>query len=147
MNPQANETMTPAQVSALVASMLAVAHVDGIHPEETALIRRFYEESAMPGMPGFDQIGHTHAQAGELLAAAGGGDGFAEQLVLMCFMAAYADGHLSDGERQLVQALARQAGVADAKVAELLQQVKDSLIGSLAHLPDAESVAALSKTL
>jgi tellurite resistance protein len=147
MSTQANDTMTPAQVTALVAAMLAVAHVDGVQPAEEQLIRTFYEESATAGMPAFDQVGHTHAQANQLLAAAGGGADFAEQLVLMCFMTAYADGHMSDGERALVLDLAKQSGVAEARAAELLQQVKDTLIGSLAHLPDAESVAALSKTL
>lgn len=147
MSTPSNDTMTPAQVTALVAAMLAVAHVDGVQPAEEQLIRTFYEQSATAGMPKFDQVGHTHAQVNQLLAAAGGGADFAEQLVLMCFMTAYADGHMSDGERALVLDLAKQAGVAEARAGELLQQVKDSLIGSLAHLPDAESVAALSKTL
>lgn len=147
MSTPSNDTMTPAQVTALVAGMLAVAHVDGVQPAEEQLIRTFYEQSAAPGMPKFDQVGHTHAQVNQLLAAAGGGADFTEQLVLMCFMTAYADGHMSDGERALVLDLAKQAGVAEARADELLQQVKDSLIGSLAHLPDAESVAALSKTL
>ena len=147
MSTPSNDMMTPAQVTALVAGMLAVAHVDGVQPAEEQLIRTFYEQSATPGMPKFDQVGHTHAQVNQLLAAAGGGADFAEQLVLMCFMTAYADGHMSDGERALVLNLAKQAGVADTRADELLQQVKDSLIGSLAHLPDAESVAALSKTL
>ncbi|MEK8034365.1 hypothetical protein AACH06_26355 [Ideonella sp. DXS29W] len=142
-----NDTLTPAQVSALAASMLAVAHVDGVQPAEEALIRKFYSESAGAGLPAFEQIGHTHAQAGELLAAAGGDADFAEQLVLMCFMTGYADGHLSDAEREFVLGLARQASVSEARAGELLQQVKDTLIGSLAHLPDAESVAALSKSL
>jgi uncharacterized membrane protein YebE (DUF533 family) len=147
MSAEQSESMSPAQVKALVAAMLVVAHVDGIHPKEQQLIRTFYEQSASPGMVGFEQLGHSHAQVSELLAAAGSDAGFAEQLVLMCFMAGYADGHLSDGERQVVTGLGRQAGVADARVEELLQQVKDSLLGSLAHLPDPESVAALSKSL
>jgi tellurite resistance protein len=142
-----NDALTSAQVMALVAGMLAVAHIDGVQPAEEALIRKFYSESATSGMPAFDQVGHTHAQASELLAAAGGGAAFAEQLVLMCFMTGYADGHLSDAERQFVLGLAGQAGLAEARTADLLQQVKDTLIGSLAHLPDAESVAALSKSL
>ena len=147
MSTPSNDTMTPAQVTALVAGMLAVAHVDGVQPAEEQLIRTFYEQSAAPGMPQFDQVGHTHAQVNQLLTAAGGGADFAEQLVLMCFMTAYADGHMSDGERALVLDLAKQAGVAEGRADELLQQVKDTLIGSLAHLPDDESVAALSKTL
>lgn len=147
MSIPSNDTLTPAQVTALVAAMLSVAHLDGVQPAEEALIRTFYSESATAGMPAFEQIGHTHAQADQLVAAAGGGAEFAEQLVLMCFMTGYADGHLSDGERQLVIDLAKKAGVAEARANELLQQVKDTLLGSLAHLPDAESVAALSKSL
>lgn len=142
-----NDALTPAQVSALVAGMLAVAQVDGLHPAEERLIRSFYEESAAPGSPQFDQILHTHEQAGQLVSVAGGGADFAEQLVLMCFMAGYADGHLTDAERQIVANLAKQAGVSDARAEELLQQVKDTLIGALAHLPEPESVAALSKSL
>lgn len=141
------DNLTPAQVKALVASMLAVAHVDGIHPEELALIRTFYEGSATTGAPAFDTLIDSHGEAATLLAAAGGGADFAEQLVLMCLMAGYADGHLSAGERSLVDQLAQGAGVPPAKVEELLQQVKDTLIGSLAHLPDAQSVADLAKTL
>lgn len=147
MSTPTNDTLSPAQVTALVASMLAVAHIDGVQPAEEALIRKFYSESASAGMPAFDQVGHTHAQAHQLIAAAGGGADFADQLVLMCFMTGYADGHLSDAERQFVFELAKQGGVAEARANELLQQVKDTLIGSLAHLPDAESVAALSKSL
>lgn len=147
MSVEQADNITAAQVKALVASMLAVAHVDGVHPEELALIRSFYEESAGAGAPAFDTVAGSHAQAAELLAAAGGGADFAEQLVLMCLMAGYADGHLSEGERGLVDQLAHRAGVAPAKVEELLQQVKDTLIGALAHLPDAQSVADLAKTL
>ena len=147
MNTPSNDDLSEAQVKALVAGMLAVAHVDGVQPAEEALIRKFYGESAGAGLPKFEDVGHTHAQAAELLAAAGGGADFAEQLVLMCFMTGYADGHLSEGERTLVFDLARQAGVPEERATELLQQVKDTLIGSLAHLPDAESVAALSKSL
>jgi uncharacterized membrane protein YebE (DUF533 family) len=147
MSIEQADNLAPAQVNALVASMLAVAHVDGIHAQELALIRKFYEESAGAAAPPFSTVEGSHGQAAELLKAAGGGADFAEQLVLMCLMAGYADGHLSEGERAVVDQLAQGAGVSAEKVEELLQQVKDTLIGSLAHLPDAQSVADLAKTL
>jgi uncharacterized membrane protein YebE (DUF533 family) len=147
MSIEQADNLAPAQVNALVASMLAVAHVDGIHAHELALIRKFYEESAGADAPPFSTVEGIHGQAAELLKAAGGGADFAEQLVLMCLMAGYADGHLSEGERAVVDQLAHGAGVSAEKVEELLQQVKDTLIGSLAHLPDAQSVADLAKTL
>ena len=141
------ETMTSAQLLVLVDSMLSTARIDGVHNKEVELIRGFYNEQRKPEMPDFDAVfaatGHDPALASHLNSD----PAFAEQLVLMCLMTGYADGKLSDGERAHVLGLAKQLGVAEAKFEELLLQVKDSLIASLAHLPDAESVAALAKTL
>jgi len=147
MNTTQRDTLTKEQVLALVACMLSTAHVDGLRPEETALIRRFYDESAGDGYPPFADIEGSGADAPALLGGLRGETGFVEQLVLMCLMASYADGHLSDAERSHVTEIAKQVGVSDARFGELLVQVKDSLIGSLAHLPDPESVAALARTL
>ncbi len=141
------DAMTQAQVLALVDSMLSTAHVDGVHPQEVALIRKFYEEQRKPDMPAFDAVAAATGKDPALLSKLGTDPAFAEQLVLMCLMTGYADGKLSDAERKHVQALAQQAGVAPTRVDELLLQVKDSLIASLAHLPEPESVAALAKTL
>lgn len=139
--------MTQAQLTALVDSMLSTARIDGVHPQEDALIRTFYEEQKLPGMPAFDAVLAKVGQSAALPAQLGADSAFAEQLVLMCLMTGYADGKLSPAEHQHVLALAQQLGVAPERCDELLLQVKDSLIASLAHLPDAESVAALAKTL
>ena len=136
---------TAPQLTALVQGMLSTARIDGLHPKEELLIRAFYDAQFEAGMPDYDAVA---AGAGAPLPAAVAGDaGFAEQLVLMCLMAGYADGRLSDAERNHVAVIAQQAGVGEVELAELQLQVKDSLIGSLAHLPDSESVAALAKTL
>ncbi|MEQ1804441.1 MAG: hypothetical protein ABL900_03610 [Burkholderiaceae bacterium] len=133
------------QLIALVESMLSTARVDGVHPKEEALIRTFYEEQRLSGMPAYDKV--VAAGKGVKLAALRGDVAFAEQLVLMCLMAGYADGKFSEAERSHVGQLAAQLSVPEARLGELHLQVKDSLIGSLARLPDAESVAALAKTL
>ncbi len=134
--------LTSAQLIALVQSMLSTARIDGLHPNEETLIRQFYGEQMLAGMPAFEALA-----SGATAMLPSGDAAFADQLVLMCLMAGYADGHLSDAERNHVAALAQQAGVGGDRLAELHQQVKDSLLGSLAHLPDAESVAALAKGL
>jgi tellurite resistance protein len=135
------------QLMALVECMLSTAHVDGVHPQEVKLIRGFYDEQREAGMPAFDAVQAAAAKGSIHLSALRGDTEFAEQLVLMCLMTGYADGKLSDAERRHVAGLAGQLGVSAERQAELLLQVKDSLIGSLAHLPDPESVAALAKTL
>jgi uncharacterized membrane protein YebE (DUF533 family) len=136
---------TAPQLTALVQGMLSTARIDGLHPKEESLIRAFYDAQREAGMADYAAVA---AGAGSPLPAAVAGDAaFADQLVLMCLMAGYADGRLSDAERSHVAAIAQQAGIGEAKLAELQLQVKDSLIGSLAHLPDPESVAALAKTM
>lgn len=140
-------TMTKAQVLALTAAMLSTAHVDGVRPEELALIERFYAEAGVADLPVFDQAAHAPDEGRSFIREAAADRAFAEQLVLMCFMTGYADGNLSDRERTHVAEIAADAGLAGEQVEQLHRQVKDALIGSLAHLPDSESVAALAKTL
>ncbi|HSW06767.1 hypothetical protein [Aquabacterium sp.] len=141
------DAMPESQVLALVECMLSTARIDGLHPKEVALIQTFYDEQRKPGMPAFSAVMAEAENASIALTGLGGDTEFAEQLVLMCLMTGYADGHLTEAERQHVLGLAQQLGVAAPRVDELLVQVKDTLIASLAHLPDPESVAALAKTL
>jgi hypothetical protein len=133
------------QLAALVECMLSTARVDGVHPQEEALIRSFYEEQRQAGMPAYEAV--AAAGGSSQLKALSGDIAFSEQLVLMCLMAGYADGRLTEGERSHVAALASQLAISPSRLAELHVQVKDSLIGSLAHLPEPESVAALAKSL
>jgi hypothetical protein len=136
---------TAPQLTALIHGMLSTARIDGLHPQEESLIRAFYDAQREAGMPAYEAVA---AGAGVAMPVGLATDaGFAEQLVLMCLMAGYADGRLSQGEHDHVAAIAGQLGMAADRLAELHQQVKDSLIGSLAHLPDPESVAALARTL
>jgi tellurite resistance protein len=145
MSTQQNGALSKEQVTALVVCMMATAKIDGLQPKEQSLIESFYAESKMPGLPAFDSLVAT--EAATALAAVRGDAAFAEQIILMCLMAGYADGALSGAERAHVVSIAKQLGVSDAQFDALLLQVKDSLIGSLAHLPVSESVAALVKEL
>ncbi len=147
MSAPQSQAFSNEQLIALVESMLSTARVDGVHPKEEALIRVFYEEQRLPGMPAYEGVAAAADKGIKQLEALRGDVGFAEQLVLMCLMAGYADGKFSEAERSHVAQLAGALSVAPARMGELHLQVKDSLIGSLARLPDAESVAALAKTL
>jgi uncharacterized tellurite resistance protein B-like protein len=147
MTSNTSDSMTKDQALALVTCMLAIAHVDGVRPEELALIRRFHEESSDLGLPAFDALVAAPADPLPLLSALKVDAAFAEQLVSMCIMTGYADGDFSEAERVRVGALAARVGIEGDAFAALHQSVKDSLIGSLAHLPDAASVAALVKPL
>jgi tellurite resistance protein len=141
------DEMTRQQVMALMACMLSTAHVDGVSPQELALMKTFYEQCGVADLPPFAENEGAYGDPVELAAQCANDPEFAVQLVLMSFMTAYADGHLTDGERVHVVAIAARAGLSDARTNELLLHVKDTLIGAIAMLPDAESVARIAKSL
>jgi Tellurite resistance protein TerB len=145
MNP--NLQLSAPQVLALTAAMLAVSHVDGVHPAETQLIQQFYEGSREGDMPAFADVQGSHPSAQELLKQLTFDTEFAEALVASCLMVAYADGDLTDNELATARGFASAYGVSTEQFDGELQVVRDALLGSLASLPDAASVAALAKEL
>ena len=141
--------LTDTEVGIATRAMLRVAHTDGIHPAEIALIRQFYEggiETA--GLPLFDDIladcagGSGHIDAARFIE-----NGNRELLMTLCILTAYADGHCSAQEQAVLQGLAADMGLEPARLEALQAVVKDQLLASLAHLPDAASVAAVAREL
>jgi uncharacterized membrane protein YebE (DUF533 family) len=148
MNAMQDQNLSLAQVTQLTQAMLSVALVDGIHPAEAALIGQFYESSRSADMPTTSSVmASPEAQPFDAAALAGSPAAFADTVVLMCLMTAYADGHLSPAERDHVQAIATTLGVDAARFEAHLAQVRDELVGAISHLPDAGSVAAVVKEL
>ncbi len=148
MHPVQDQPLSPLQVTQLTKAMLSVANIDGIQPAEAALIGQFYEASRNADMPTTATL-MASPEASKFSAAdlAGSPAEFADTAVLMCLMAAYADGHLSPAERAYVQSIATNLGVDATRFEALLAQVRDELVGALSHLPDAGSVAVVVKEL
>jgi tellurite resistance protein len=147
MASEPNTPLPKQHLLAIVVCMLSTAQVDGIRPEETALIRKFYDESRTEDMPSFGDIKSSEAEIKSSLQVIKGDAGFAEQLILMCVMTGYADGKLTAAESKHVSAMAEQLGLTSAQLDALVMQVKDTLMGALSHLPDPESVAALRQAM
>lgn len=146
MNPIQDKNLSPLEALQLAKAMVAVARVDGFNPAEEVLIRQFYESTRTDSMPTTNEFIKTSSATSasdEDLASAlkGCSPAFAETLVMMCFMAGYADGRMSDGELQLITKIANAAGIDGDTLVACQAQVQDALLGSLAHLPDSGSVA------
>lgn len=146
MNPIQDKNLSPLEALQLAKAMVAVARVDGFNPAEEVLIRQFYESTRTDSMPTTNEF--IKASSGALtcdddftVTLKGCSPAFAETLVMMCFMAGYADGTLSDGELTLITKFANASGMDDTAFGACQAQVKDALLGSLAHLPDSGSVA------
>jgi tellurite resistance protein len=142
-----DQNLSPAQVAQLTQAMLSVALVDGIHPAEAALIGQFYESSRSADMPTTATALAMDARAFDARSLLPCDAEFADTVVLMCLMAAYADGSLSTAERSHVQATATALGVDAARFEAHIAQVRDELVGALSHLPDTASVAAVVQKL
>lgn len=148
MHPIQDQALSPQQVTQLTQAMLSVANIDGIQPAEAALIGQFYETSRSADMPTTAALmASPEACQFNAVDLAGSPAEFADTAVLMCLMAAYADGHLSPAERTYVQTIATSLGVDAPRFEALLAQVRDELVGALSHLPDAGSVAVVVKEL
>lgn len=148
MHPIQDQPLSPLQVTQLTKAMLSVANIDGIQPAEAALIGQFYETSRSADMPTTAAL-MASPEARQFNAAdlVGNPVEFADTAVLMCLMAAYADGQLSASERTYVQSIATSLCVDAGRFDALLAQVRDELVGALSHLPDAGSVAVVVKEL
>ena len=148
MHPVQDQTLSTQQIIQLTRAMLSVASVDGLQPAEGTLISQFYEASRSADMPttaaAMANAGTNQFTVAEL---EGSTPEFADTMILMCLMAAYADGHLSAAERLHVQSIATQLKVDASRFDGLLAQVRDELVGALSHLPDAGSVAVVVKEL
>ncbi len=148
MPPVKDQDLSPAQVTQLTKAMLSVALVDDIQPAEAALIGQFYESSRSTDMPTTAAVlADPKAHPFDAATLAGSSAEFADTVVLMCLMTAYADGSLSAAERDHIQSIATSLGVDAARFEAHLAQVRDELVGALSHLPDAGSVAAVVKEL
>ena len=137
MNPIQDKNLSPLEALQLAKAMVAVARVDGFNPAEEVLIRQFYESTRTDSMSTTNEF--IKASSGALtsdedltLALKGCSPAFAETLVMMCFMAGYADGRLSDGELLLITKIATAAGIDGDALAACRAQVQDALLGSLA---------------
>lgn len=143
-----DQNLSPTQVLVLTQAMLTIANVDGISPAEAALIGQFYENSRSADMPTTASfLTSPQAQAFDAGALAGSTAEFADTVVLMCLMTAYADGHLSAAELSQVQSIAKSMHVDEARFEAHLAQVRDDLAAALSHLPDSGSVVNVVREL
>jgi len=145
VNPSETALTLP-QVQLLVRAMHRVAHSDGAHERELVLLKEFYEacRAEVSGLTEYAELTRMPfdpAMAKEVL------DTPQLQVTLLrsCYFLAYADGELSDPEKQAIAAIVSEAGI-DAKLAiEARELTKDALlqhISRLANLPAIKRVAA-----
>jgi uncharacterized tellurite resistance protein B-like protein len=143
-------SLTAAQIGLATQAMLYVAHVDRACTEqETALIRAFYDDCVQEeaALAPFATLAQTQGAA-PALDASSFADADRRVLVFSsCLMVAYADGVLSQAEKEAVFGIGRQIGLTEAQMADTLAVVQDHLLSHLSKLPDTDGVARLAQEL
>ncbi|WP_373973986.1 hypothetical protein NT239_10040 [Chitinibacter sp. SCUT-21] len=128
------------QIRQACYAMLSVARLHGLHPAETALIAEFW--SSAPELGTFDPAQPAPFDPSHLPAPAD-----RELVIDLCLACAFADGNYSAEEKAQLKHLADQLAVSEEVLTQRSDNIRQAFLGSLAHLPDSASVAALSKAL
>lgn len=134
------------QVKVLTHALFAVAKVDGVHDNEMALIREFYESCSRAGDPPlsdiaggpFDiELAKPHFESDEHKKL------FLKSLVLLAF----ADGKYATLEDDLIRGYAEALGVGKDDMDNLHEATKEYLLGSLAHIQNLDALKEVRKRL
>ena len=135
------QDFSPEQIKAACAAMLEVARADGITPSEAELIGEFWAS-------GGSLLGKFDSRLNEVFSAELFPNAAQQTMVIdLCLACAFADGRYGDNEKQVIGRIAAQLGFSNDALGVRVAEVRAQFLGSLAHLPDPQSVAALAKDL
>ncbi len=143
-------SLTPAQIALATQAMLYVAHVDrACTEEETALIRAFYDDCAAEegALAPFAALAQTPGAVPALDASSFADPDQRSLVFSSCLMVAYADGVLSQAEKDAVFGIGRRMGLTEEQMADALSVVQDHLLSKLSKLPDTDGVARVAQEL
>jgi uncharacterized tellurite resistance protein B-like protein len=136
------------QVRAIVQGMMRVAHADGAHERELVLIREFYEScrNEVKGLADFhdlEQAPFDVQLAAEVLAT----PSLQRSFLASCYLVAYADGQVSEGELAEIDKLVSELGIDAQLASETRDRIKDLLVMQLAHSANVEALQKISAGL
>jgi uncharacterized tellurite resistance protein B-like protein len=140
------EELTFEHVKVLTHALLALARVDGVHDNEMALVREFYESCARAGDPRLEEVAKgapDMERARALFDTPTRAKLFVKSLILLAF----ADGRYAPEEDGLIREYAGALGVGGDEVDALLASTKDFLLGSLAHIKNTDALRDVMKRL
>jgi uncharacterized membrane protein YebE (DUF533 family) len=135
-------------VRVIVQGMVQVAHSDGAHQRELALIRAFYESCRddAKGLADFTDLTKTPFDA-EVAREVLDTDLLRLTFLISCYLVAYADGHVSDGERRVLEELTKGAGIAPDVAANAQELVKDQLLLQVVRSTNLPALQGIAKAL
>lgn len=130
---------------AIARGLFAIAHSDGLHEREAALVGSFWADTG-GSFHALASLERSAAITGEELAAALGNAPLRRVFLKTALLMAFADGKVSEQESTLVRTYADALGLT-SELSTLEAEVKDYLLSQLAHIHNSEALAEIAKKL
>jgi tellurite resistance protein len=137
--------LTPEQAAAMARGLYAVAHADGIHESEAALVAGFWEEAGGSEKALADLARHKPITSDELAHALPAVE-LRRLFIKTALLLAFADGQVSGQESELVREFTAKLGLG-GELSALEGQVTDYLLSQLAHIQNTDALAQIAKKL
>lgn len=131
---------------AMARALFAVAQVDGMHEREAGLIASFWIDTG-GGDAALSDLQRLAPIKPPELAAFLQNDQERQLFLKTAILLTWADGKVTDGERSMVGQYAYALGIDKAGIDKLEAEVKDYLLGHLAHLQNTDATLAVAKKL
>jgi tellurite resistance protein len=129
----------------MARGLYAVAHADGLHKSEEALIAAFWEEAGGSD-EALTELGRQKPITTDELAHALPTPELRRLFIKTALLLAFADGQVSGKESELVREYTAKLGL-DSELSALEGQVKDYLLSQLAHIHNIDALAQVAKKL
>ncbi len=130
---------------AIARGLFAIAHSDGLHEREAALVGSFWADTG-GSFHALASLERSAAITGEELAAALDNTPLRRVFLKTALLMAFADGKVSEQESTLVRTYADALGLT-SELSTLEAEVKDYLLSQLAHIHNSEGLAEIAKKL
>mgnify|MGYP000941449611 FL=1 len=137
--------LTHAQAEAIARSLFHIAHSDGLHEREAALVASFWAEAGGSSNSLSDLARRGPLSTEELTAVLDTPE-LRKLFVKTALLLAFADGQVSGAESELVRKYAADLGLSDS-LSTLEAQVKEYLLSQLSHIHNTHALAQIAKKL
>jgi tellurite resistance protein len=133
------------QAEAIARGLFAIAHADGLHEREAALIASFWADSG-GRFSALAELERSQPIGADELGAILNTKPLRQLFLKTALLMAFADGKVSNEEKTLVHGFAEKLELSE-DLPKYAVEVKDFLLSQLAHLHNTQGLAEIAKKL
>lgn len=133
------------QAEAIARGLFAIAHADGVHEREAALIASFWSDAGGK-FSALSQLERSEPISAEDLGSVLNTKELRHLFLKTAVLMAFADGNVSSQEKKLVREYAKKLEL-DGELSALALEVRDYLLSQLAHIHNTNALSEIAKKL